>query len=55
VGIKVFQPTIKSGFVELPHLDTRTKTDWKNMEKWEGMKEEREGTNKSGLSSFIQL
>jgi beta-1,4-galactosyltransferase 1 len=51
-GIKVFQPTIKSGFTELPHIDTRTNADWKNMEKWEGMKEEREGTNKSGLSDL---
>ena len=51
-GIKVLQPTIKSGFTELPHVDTRTNPEWKNMEKWEGMKEEREGTNKSGLSNL---
>lgn len=51
-GIKVFQPTIKSGFKELPHLDTRTNNDWKNMEKWEGLKEEREGKNSSGLSDL---
>ena len=43
---------MKSGFTEFPHLDTRTKTEWKNMEKWEGLKEEREGTNKSGLSDL---
>jgi hypothetical protein len=51
-GIKVFQPTIKSGFNELPHVDTRTNPEWKNMEKWEGLKEEREGKNKSGLSDL---
>jgi hypothetical protein len=52
VGIKVLQPTMKSGFTELPHVDTRTKTDWKNMEKWEGLKDERERKNKSGLSDL---
>ena len=51
-GIHVLQPTMKSGFTEFPHLDTRTKTEWKNMEKWEGLKDEREGTNKSGLSDL---
>jgi hypothetical protein len=51
-GIKVLQPTMKSGFTEFPHLDTRTKTEWKNMEKWEALKTEREGTNKSGLSDL---
>jgi len=51
-GIKVLQPTMKSGFTELPHLDTRTKTEWKNMEKWEGLKDEREGKNTSGLSDL---
>jgi hypothetical protein len=51
-GIKVFQPTIKSGFTELPHVDTRTNPEWKNMEKWEQMEKEREGTNKSGLSNL---
>jgi hypothetical protein len=51
-GIKVFQPTMKSGFKELPHVDTRTNTDWKNMEKWEGLKKEREGDNPSGLSDL---
>ena len=51
-GIKVLQPTIKSGFTEFPHVDTRTNPDWKNMEKWEKLKEEREGTNRSGLSDL---
>jgi len=51
-GIQVLQPTIKSGFTEFPHLDTRTKTEWKNMEKWEGLAKEREGKNKSGLSDL---
>jgi glycosyltransferase involved in cell wall biosynthesis len=50
--IKVLQPTIKSGFTELPHVDTRINPEWKNMEKWEKLKEEREGTNKSGLSDL---
>jgi hypothetical protein len=51
-GINVLQPTMKSGFKEVPHLDTRTKTEWKNMEKWEELKKEREGTNTSGLSDL---
>jgi hypothetical protein len=51
-NIKVLQPTIKSGFTELPHVDTRTNPDWKNMEKWEQMIKEGQGTNKSGLSDL---
>lgn len=51
-NIQVLQPTMKSGYTEFPHLDTRTKTEWKNMEKWEELKKEREGKNKSGLSDL---
>jgi|APCry1669191961_1035387.scaffolds.fasta_scaffold00002_4 hypothetical protein len=51
-GIKVFQPTVKSGFTELPHVDTRTNPEWKNMKKWEELEKEREGKNKSGLSDL---
>ena len=51
-GIHVLQPTMKSGFTELQHVDTRTNPDWKNMEKWEGLAKEREGKNKSGLSDL---
>jgi hypothetical protein len=36
--IDVFQPTLRGeGFRELSHVDTRTKTEWKNMEKWENV------------------
>ena len=51
-GIKVLQPTVKSGFTELPHVDTRTNPEWKNMKKWEELEKEREGKNKSGLSNL---
>jgi hypothetical protein len=38
--IDVFKPTLTSGFKELPHVDTRTNKDWKNMRKWEDLKED---------------
>lgn len=38
--IEVYKPTLTSGFKELPHVDTRTNTDWKNMRKWEDLKED---------------
>jgi len=43
---------VKSGFTELPHVDTRTNPEWKNMKKWEELEKEREGKNKSGLSDL---
>jgi hypothetical protein len=37
--IDVFQPTLRGeGFTELKHVDSRTKTEWKNMQKWEDLK-----------------
>jgi len=44
--IEVYKPTLTSGFKELPHVDTRTNKDWKNMRKWEDLKED------SGLSGY---
>jgi hypothetical protein len=51
-SIKVWQPAVKSGYTELPHVDTRTHPEWKNMRKYEELAKEREGTNKSGLSDL---
>jgi hypothetical protein len=46
-NIKVLQPEIRNeGFRELTHLDTKTKTEWKNMTKWEDLKED---TGRSGF------
>lgn len=39
--IEVYKPTLTSGFKELPHVDTRTNKDWKNMRKWEDLKEDK--------------
>ena len=40
--IDVYQPTMRGeGFKELTHVDSRTKTEWKNMEKWENLAEDR--------------
>ena len=50
--ITILQPTLAKGFTDLPHVDTRTNAEWKNMEKWEGMKLEKMGKNKSGLSNL---
>ena len=50
--ITILQPTLEKGFTDLPHVDTRTNPEWKNMEKWEGMKLEKMGKNKSGLSNL---
>jgi N-terminal domain of galactosyltransferase/N-terminal region of glycosyl transferase group 7 len=38
--IPVLQPTMRTGFRELQHVDTRTNPDWKNMRKWEDLKED---------------
>jgi hypothetical protein len=36
--LDVYQPTLRGqGFKELSHVDSRTKTEWKNMEKWENL------------------
>jgi hypothetical protein len=51
-GLKVLQPSIKSGFTEQKHVDTKSKPEWKNMERWEGLDREKEGSNKSGLSNL---
>jgi hypothetical protein len=51
-NISVLQPTISEGFKELAHVDTKSKPEWKNLEKWEGMDLERAGKNKSGLSNL---
>jgi len=51
-NISVLQPTLREGFKELAHVDTKTNPDWKNLEKWEGMDLERAGKNKSGLSNL---
>jgi predicted glycosyltransferase involved in capsule biosynthesis len=51
-NMTILQPTLEKGFKELAHVDTKTKPEWKNMEKWEGMDLERAGKNKSGLSNL---
>jgi hypothetical protein len=51
-NISVVQPTVSEGFKELAHVDTKSKPEWKNLEKWEGMDLERAGKNKSGLSNL---
>ena len=50
--ITILQPTLEKGFTDLPHVDTKSNPEWKNMEKWEGMKLEKMGKNKSGLSNL---
>jgi hypothetical protein len=40
-GIEVYQPTMRTGFKELQHVDTRSKSEWKNMRKWEDLKGDR--------------
>lgn len=40
--IDIYQPTLRGeGFKELVHVDSRTKTEWKNMEKWENVAEDK--------------
>lgn len=40
--IDIYQPTMRGeGFKELTHVDSRTKTEWKNMEKWENVAEDK--------------
>ena len=49
-GFPILQPTLRgTGFRELQHVDTRTKQEWKNMQKWEDLDEERAHTSKEGL------
>jgi predicted glycosyltransferase involved in capsule biosynthesis len=50
-GIPIYKPTIRSGFTELVHVDTRSNPEWKNMRRWEDLKEEKEG-NPSGLKDL---
>lgn len=39
--IPVYQPTLRGeGYKELPHVETKTKTEWKNMRKWEDLEED---------------
>lgn len=48
-GIPILQPTLRGeGFTELSHVDSRTKSEWKNMRKWEDLKED---TGRSGLKN----
>jgi len=51
-NMTILQPTLAKGFTDLPHVDTKSKPEWKNMEKWEGMDLERAGKNNSGLSNL---
>ena len=47
--LEVYQPTMRGeGFRELAHVDTRTKQEWKNMRKWEDLKED---TGRSGFKN----
>lgn len=40
--MNVYQPTMRGeGFKELAHVDSRTKAEWKNMEKWENVAEDK--------------
>jgi hypothetical protein len=39
--IDVYQPTLRGeGFTELTHIDSKSKAEWKNMTKWEDLKED---------------
>jgi len=47
--LEVFQPTLRGeGYKELVHVDSRTKQEWKNMRKWEDLKED---TGRSGYKN----
>ena len=49
--IDIYQPTLRGeGFKELTHVDSRTKTEWKNMEKWENVAEDKRNP-KSGFKN----
>jgi hypothetical protein len=39
-GIPVLQPTLRSGFQEMDHVDSRSKPEWKNLRKWEDLESE---------------
>jgi len=39
-GIQVFKLDTTTGFKELAHVDTRSNADWKNMRKWEDLRED---------------
>lgn len=48
--LEVYQPTLRGeGFKELIHVDSRTKQEWKNMRKWEDLKED---TGRSGYKNI---
>jgi hypothetical protein len=47
--IEVYQPTLRNeGIKELEHVDTKSKQEWKNMNKWEDMENERKNPTKDG-------
>ena len=49
--IDVYQPTLRGeGFKELAHVDSRTKTEWKNMQKWEDIAADKRNST-SGVST----
>ena len=48
-GLEVWKLDTDKGFKELPHIDTRTNKDWKNMRKWEDI---REDTGKHGFNDI---
>jgi len=52
-GLQVWQPTIrgKGAFKESVHVDTRTKEEWKNMVKWENVKEDKMTSGTNGLNN----
>jgi len=52
-GLQVWQPTIrgKGAFKESVHVDTRTKEEWKNMVKWENVKEDKMTAGTNGLNN----
>jgi Glycosyl transferase family 90/N-terminal domain of galactosyltransferase/N-terminal region of glycosyl transferase group 7 len=52
-GLQVWQPTIrgKGAFKESVHVDTRTKQEWKNMEKWENVKADKMTAGTNGLNN----
>jgi hypothetical protein len=39
-NIQVFKLDTDKGFKELPHVDTRSNQEWKNMRKWEDIRED---------------
>ena len=50
--IDIYQPTMRGeGYKELQHVDTKSKSEWKNMTKWEDKANERKNPGKDGYKN----